>query len=115
MVYRYGYEDAGPRVKQFGHFEDAADEQIDPRILEAEREKARQLQKAMESSVGQTRLAMRWTETGIVYEKPATRVGETAARLANGEIDTSKNFPDPPPPELVVNLATALPPSVGPR
>ena len=112
---RYGYEDVGPVVKRFGHVEDPDEEQIDPKVLEAERRKAEEARKLRESAGPQSRLARRWTpDRGIVYETASTAVGTAPPRLPSGELDSSKDFPEPAPPAPAVNLATAVPPSFPP-
>ncbi|ERG69294.1 hypothetical protein [Segniliparus rugosus] len=110
MVYgagRYGYRDVGPRVKRYGHVEDPEDEQIDPMVLEAEREKAEQFRKAMDSAGAQSRMSRRWTPEGIVYETASSKTGEKPATLPDGGLDMSEDFPDPPPPPPPWNPATA--------
>ncbi|MGL6234323.1 MAG: hypothetical protein ACRC20_03170 [Segniliparus sp.] len=116
---RYGYEDVGPRVKQYGHVESPADEEVDPRILEQQRQRLEQLRKQQHESMPQTRIGRRWTpDRGLVSEKAGSKVGETAARLPSGEIDGSLDLPSAPPadaPGQAVNLATAILPGGGLR
>ncbi|MGL6234818.1 MAG: hypothetical protein ACRC20_05690 [Segniliparus sp.] len=107
---RYGYGDVGPRVKQYGYVPEPDEEQIDPKVLESERWKADEARRLQESVVPQSRLARRWTpDRGLVYETASTAIGAKPPRLPSGELDSSKDFPEPAPPKPPVNLVTDFP------
>ena len=107
---RYGREDIRPQVKQYGNFEDAEDEQVDPKIVEAE---ARKSEEQSRERGGRSAVSMRWTpENGFERvtlahppEPPASaKRAQTSADEAGFD---GMQFQDPPPPSSSINLGLA--------
>ena len=96
--------DVRPQAKRYGHVEDPDDEEVDPKILEAE---ARKRAEERAARGGRGAVSMNWSRDGGFERVNVPYPPENAkpAPITDEEVGfDGMEFQDPPPPPSAINL-----------